>query len=70
MTTDQKSHHYDRLMTREEVAEYLGVSEMTIHRLERRGSLPRVEISKRVIRYRASDLDDLIKKRLVMRVYE
>ena len=70
MTTDQKSHHYDRLMTREEVAEYLGVSERTIHRLERRGSLPRIEITKQVIRYRASDLDDLITKRLVKRVFD
>jgi len=58
---------YERLMTRAEVADMLRVSERTIRRLERRGSLPRVELSEVGIRYLKEDVDNLIKNRRVER---
>ena len=62
MTTDQKSHHYDRLMTREEVAKYLHVSTKKIRRLEEQGMLSRIDLGRTAIRYRPEVVEELLEK--------
>tara|TARA_Y100001973_G_C4926558_1_gene198924 strand:- start:211 stop:432 length:222 start_codon:yes stop_codon:yes gene_type:complete len=62
MTTDQKSHHYDRLMTREEVADYLHVSTKKVRRLEEEGMLPRIDLGRTAIRYRPDAVEQLLEK--------
>ena len=56
---------FERLLTRQEVAEILRVSTKTVRRLEQRGSLPRVELSGAGIRYLRKDLDAFISQRRV-----
>lgn len=59
-TIQMNSGVLDRLLTRKEVAEIIGRSTRTVQELEYRGLLPRVEFSKRHIRYKQSDLKKLI----------
>ena len=61
------------LMTRTEVAEYLGVSTQTIRRYEENGLLPRIDLSRTSIRYRPEAvehlLDELTRKKATFRMY-
>lgn len=59
---------HEQLLTRADVSRRLGLSQQThqtIRTLEKRGLLPRVEISSRCIRYRAADVERLINKTLL-----
>ena len=60
-----KAEHFDRLLTRKEVAEILQVCPHTVRNLEKRGSLPRVEISRVGVRYLKKDVDEFIAQRRV-----
>tara|TARA_B100000902_G_C26852980_1_gene689172 strand:+ start:55 stop:282 length:228 start_codon:yes stop_codon:yes gene_type:complete len=60
---------YERLLTRKEVADMLRVCPHTVRNLEKRGSLPRVEISGIGIRYLKEDVEDFISSRRVERAY-
>jgi excisionase family DNA binding protein len=51
------------MLSRGQVAEYLGVSPRTVARWTDRGVLPHVKLSKRVIRYRRCDLEAMVEKR-------
>jgi len=53
------------LLTRKQVAQALGVQPRTIPRLEKRGVLPRIQLSYKLIRYRQEDVDDLIARRII-----
>ncbi len=61
------------LMTREEVADYLNVSQKTVRRLEEAGQLPRIDITRKSIRYRPEVveklLEELTRKRASMKLY-
>ena len=48
------------LLTRKQVAEYLGVHTETIKRYQRRGTLPAIVINSRVTRYDPADVEKLI----------
>ena len=58
---------YEKLLTRSEVAEMLGVSGHTVRNYEKRGSLARIELSGVGIRYLKKDIDDFIMSRRVGR---
>lgn len=53
------------MLTRQQVAEWLNVSTKTIRRLELRGSIARVSISKVGVRYLKKDVEDFIKSRRI-----
>ncbi len=61
------------LMTRSEVADYLGVSAKTIRRYEEQGLLERIDLSRTWIRYRPEAverlLDNLTRKQAKFRMY-
>ena len=62
MKIEQKPNQYERLMTREEVAEYLHVSTKKIRRLEKEGMLPRIDLGRKAIRYRPEVVEELLEK--------
>ena len=62
MKIEQKSNQYDRLMTREEVAEYLHVSTKKVRRLEKEGMLSRIDLGRTAIRYRPEAVEELLEK--------
>jgi hypothetical protein len=53
----------DQLYDRDQVARILGVSRNMVVALEAAGHLERVRLPVRVVRYRASDVQDLVRKR-------
>lgn len=64
-----KTHpNADRLMTREEVAEYLNIGTTFIESLRRKGKLPSFKLSPKCVRYRKSDCDTLLERSLIARV--
>jgi excisionase family DNA binding protein len=50
-----------RLLSRDQVAEFLGASISTVVRLERRGDLPHVKLG-RLVRFRPGDVEALIER--------
>jgi hypothetical protein len=52
------------LLTRQQVAEKLGLCCHSVRALEKRGLLTRVQISRRTIRYRTADVEKLITEAL------
>ena len=52
----------DRLLTCVEAAKYLNISKSSMDRLRLNGYIPYVKIGKRKIRYKESDLKELIEK--------
>lgn len=52
----------DQLLTSAEAAALLGLSTWTVERWGREGKLPRVHLSTRAIRYRKSDVRQLIRE--------
>jgi predicted DNA-binding transcriptional regulator AlpA len=60
---------YERLLTRDDVCDMLQVSKRQLRRMELAGSLPRVKLSFRNIRYLKKDVEDLIKGRRVEQSY-
>ncbi|GEM_PF-3624518 len=55
----------DKLLTRQDVMDVLQCSARTVRRLEVSGKLPRVQLTKKHIRYRYRDLCKLIDKSVV-----
>lgn len=54
----------DRIRSRKQVAEQLGISTRTLDRLHERGELPpRVKISDRLVGYRASAIEQYLQSR-------
>jgi predicted DNA-binding transcriptional regulator AlpA len=54
----------DRIRSRKQVAEQLGISTRTLDRLQERGELPpRVKISNRLVGYRASEIERYLQSR-------
>jgi excisionase family DNA binding protein len=60
----RRSEMSDRMLTRQEAAAHLGVSEGTLADLRRRGGLPAIKIG-RVYRYRPADLDAYLRANAV-----
>jgi len=56
---------FDKMLTRGEVAQILGVSERQVYRLEQRGCLPKVHLTKNIVRYLPKDLEKLIEDRRI-----
>lgn len=54
----------EKLISSNKVAEMLGVSRVTVWRLERAGDLKAVRLGKRLVRYRVSDVEALVRERL------
>lgn len=48
------------LLTRRQVAKRLGLCTHSVRALERRGLLPRVQLTRRTIRYKQTDVEKLI----------
>lgn len=48
------------LMSRQHVAQKLGVSAMTVKRMQNRGMLKAIYLSSRAVRYRPEDVENLI----------
>lgn len=65
--TSTKSVACDRLLTREQVAEYLSIGKTLVEKLRRQGRLPSIRISGKCIRYRQSDCDKLLENSTVYR---
>ena len=65
--TSTKSVACDRLLTREQVAQYLSIGKMLVEKLRRQGRLPSIRISGKCIRYRQSDCDKLLENSTVYR---
>lgn len=53
----------DQLVTKEQAAKLLAVSEWTVDRWRRQGVLRGVVLSERIIRYRMGDVRQLIRER-------
>jgi len=61
----------DKLLTRRQIVDRLGLTDKTgqkVRSFERRGLLPKVELSPRCIRYRSSDVEKLINETLLVTV--
>ena len=56
-----------RLLTREQVAQYLSIGKTLVEKLRRQGRLPSIRISGKCIRYRQSDCDKLLENSTVYR---
>ena len=54
----------EKLLTRDKIADLLGVSKETIRQYEKRGLLPVIPVTSRTLRYRQSDLEALLQRRL------
>ncbi len=65
--TSTKSVACDRLLTREQVAQYLSIGKTLVEKLRRQGRLPSIRISGKCIRYRQSDCDKLLENSTVYR---
>ena len=59
--------HPDRLLSKRETAQYLGVCEMTVHRLARRKALRSIHVAGRV-KFRWSDIQKYLERRTVKEV--
>jgi len=57
------SRMYETLLNRDQVAEMLNCSVMTVRRLEANGKIPRVEITGMGIRYRPSSIQAFIESK-------
>ena len=66
-STSTKSVACDRLLTREQVAQYLSIGKTLVEKLRRQGRLPSIRISGKCIRYRQSDCDKLLENSTVYR---
>ena len=66
-STLTKSVACDRLLTREQVAQYLSIGKTLVEKLRRQGRLPSIRISGKCIRYRQSDCDKLLENSTVYR---
>ena len=53
------------MLTRKEVADILGVSQRQVYRFEQRGCLPKVHLTKNIVRYLPKDLEKLIEDRRI-----
>ena len=51
----------DTLYSAEDIEKYLGISRATVYTLARKGILPKIRVSPRLIRFRASDLDAFLR---------
>lgn len=59
-------HMTDELLTRQQLAEHLGVTEGAVMQMAQRGTGPRfVKISERIVRYRRADVDEWLEQRVV-----
>jgi hypothetical protein len=56
---------YDPVFTEPETAEYIGVSIFTLRRWRKAGKVPYVQLSDRLIGYRQSQRDAILKARTV-----
>ena len=69
MATDMDNHNpknnssiNDELLSRQDVADWLSVSVMSVIRLEHRGLLHPVVLGPRMIRYRKSEVAELVRR--------
>ena len=58
---------FERLLTRQEVAEILNVSSRTVRRLEERRLISRVRLSGSTVRYKRKEVEDFIERRTIER---
>ena len=57
---DSEIENQSPLLTRDQVAQFLGVCKHTVRNFENRGLLGRVSLSKRTIRYRINEVEGLL----------
>lgn len=62
MEKDEESATSERLLTRAEVAVMFGVHPNTVRNLSRRGVLTEINISGSTVRYRLSDVQELLRR--------
>ena len=51
----------DALYSAEDIENYLGISRATVYTLARKGILPKIRVSTRLIRFRASDVEAFLR---------
>jgi excisionase family DNA binding protein len=51
----------DTLYSAEDIEKYLGISRATVYTLARKGILPKIRVSSRLIRFRASDVESFLR---------
>lgn len=51
----------DTLYSAEDIENYLGISRATVYTLARKGILPKIRVSTRLIRFRASDVEAFLR---------
>ena len=51
----------DTLYSAEDIEKYLGISRATVYTLARKGILPKIRVSPRLIRFRASDVEAFLR---------
>ena len=51
----------DTLYSAEDIENYLGISRATVYTLARKGILPKIRVSPRLIRFRASDVEAFLR---------
>lgn len=54
----------DRLLTQEEAQAMLGLAPATFRRLAKAGNVPRVPVGARLVRYRLSDIQRIVREGL------
>jgi excisionase family DNA binding protein len=54
-----------KLLTVKEVAEKLNIAEATVYAWKAQGILPAVQLSRKAVRFREKDIEDLIERKLV-----
>lgn len=50
----------DKVLTREEVCEFLHISKSQVERFRRQGKLPYIKLAHKCVRYRLSDCEKLL----------
>ena len=51
----------DTLYSAADIESYLGISRATVYTLARKGILPKIRVSSRLIRFRASDVESFLR---------
>ena len=59
MTTSQDNGIRPVVLTKAQAAQYLGISQVTLHRMVKAGDIPHTRVSKSV-RFRITDLDEYL----------
>ena len=61
-----EQQEYLRLLTAEDIAVMLGLKVQTVYTMARRGELEKVKLSRKCLRFRASDVERFIERKAAL----